>query len=110
MKKKLLIIITLYNEADNIKLLVRDINESLTDTFDLELVLVDAHSLDGTKQIITELAKENKIISLVLHENNYGQSAAIYSGVKAADYDLKGGSWIIIRKCNPKAEIIKHAD
>ena len=60
MKNKLSIVIPLYNEADNIKLLVSEISESLADTFELELVLVDDHSIDGTILLQSELSMQHR--------------------------------------------------
>ena len=56
--------------------------------FTLQIVLVDDASNDDTRKVIQSLAKSNQEILLVLHARNYGQSAAIYSGVKAADHNL----------------------
>ncbi len=78
---KLSLVITVYNEEDNIKPLLTSISESLAD-FDYEVVFVDDGSTDKTVECIKEQA--NTHVKLVILNRNYGQTAAMTAGIDQA--------------------------
>lgn len=83
------IVIPLFNEEENVPLLVQAIFEVLGNDPDfLELVLVDDGSQDQTVRIAQQLCATNPRIRLVLHACNRGLGAAIRTGLQAAEGDL----------------------
>lgn len=52
-----------------------------------ELVIVDDGSVDGTRQILKDMAATESRIRLLLHEKNQGKGAAIRTGIAAATAD-----------------------
>ena len=78
-----------YNEADNIAAmveLVKTRTAGLVD--DLEIIVVDDGSKDGTGDIIRELALRDPRVRLVQHSVNQGYGAAVADGVWAATKEL----------------------
>ncbi len=74
-----------YNEEANIKPMV----ESVLETFqplvrDLEIVVVDDGSRDGTGNAVRALAQQYPSVRLVPHPKNQGYGAALYSGFTSA--------------------------
>ena len=62
MNKKISIILSTYNEAAIIK---KTINEIFTILDDVEIVVVDDNSIDGTSEIISSIQNQNFI-----HQNS----------------------------------------
>lgn len=81
------IVIPLYNEEENIELLIREINEAL---FNLdcsyEIILVDDGSKDNTVNIIKSINLNN--LTLIQNSKNYGQSYSLSEGIKNAKNNL----------------------
>jgi glycosyltransferase involved in cell wall biosynthesis len=67
---KISVVVTVYNEEENIYPLVRQISEALR-AYDYEIVYVDDGSRDHTVQKIRELNDDH--IKLVELKKNYGQ-------------------------------------
>ena len=85
------IVIPVYNESENIQALTVEIVQALpSDKFQYEIIFVDDGSSDETPERLSALKKLYFQVNIVTHKKNYGQSAALVSGVKAAHYD-----WII---------------
>lgn len=82
--EKLSVVIPVYNEAENIPLLVARIEKALRD-FEYEIILVDDGSTDRTRQEIKQL-KNPKIVLIEL-KKNYGQGLALASGIDYASGD-----------------------
>ncbi len=78
---KLSIVITLYNEEDNIKPLLARVKESVADC-DYELILVDDGSSDKTIPLVKKYAYEQ--VKLVELNKNYGQTTAMSAGIREA--------------------------
>lgn len=76
------------NEAENVESLVRDIATACAALPAFEVILVDDGSDDGTGARIAELQKEFPWLRQLRHDISAGQSAAVHSGVKAADGDI----------------------
>lgn len=84
---ELSIIIPVYNEVDNVELLYHETADALSaKQYTFEVIFVDDGSKDGTKEKLRELEKVNDTLKVVCHKSNYGQSAALFSGAKAANY------------------------
>lgn len=78
------IIVPVYNEEENISLLVKEIEKALSD-FKFEIIFVDDFSTDTTVKTIKDL--NNKNIVLIELKKNYGQSAALMAGIDYAKGD-----------------------
>jgi dolichol-phosphate mannosyltransferase len=83
------IVIPVKNEADNIAELVGEIRIALDGLLEYEILYVDDGSDDSTACEISRLAGTIPRVRLLRHTRNYGQSAAISTGVHAAR-----GGWI----------------
>lgn len=80
------VVVTVYNEEENIRPLVERITTAL-DGMDYELIYVDDGSTDGT---LAELRKiDNPRLMVAEFRRNYGQSAALMAGI-----DLAQGEYI----------------
>ena len=85
MKKKLSIIIPVYNEENTIQAILKRINECKINDLDFEIIIVNDGSTDGTLKIIKENEKLfNHFINI---EKNNGKGFAIKSGLKFATGD-----------------------
>ena len=83
--KDLSIIISLYNEAESLPELVAWITSVIQkEGYSYELIMVDDGSQDGSWNIIRKLSAENPNIRGISFRRNYGKSAALYEGFKAA--------------------------
>lgn len=84
---ELSIIIPVYNELDNVESLYQEIAGVLsTPDYSFEVIFVDDGSTDGTKERLNLLAKKHPFIRAICHKKNFGQSAALLSGARAAQY------------------------
>ena len=82
---KLSVIIPCFNEKPTIEQIidaVRDCSWS-----DLELIVVDDYSTDGTRELLENQLKD-KIDTLILHDKNRGKGAAIRTGLKQMTGDV----------------------
>jgi glycosyltransferase involved in cell wall biosynthesis len=78
----------IFNEIKTLQTIVeRVLATGLAD----EIILVDDHSTDGTRDLLTEL-DGTRGIRVILHEKNQGKGAAVRSGLAAA-----GGEIILIQ-------------
>ena len=83
--KDLSIIISLYNEAESLPELVAWITSVMQkEGYSYELIMVDDGSKDGSWNIIRKLSADNPNIRGISFRRNYGKSAALYEGFKAA--------------------------
>ena len=81
----LTIIVPLFNEAESLPELVRWINRTLDGRgWEYEIIMVDDGSTDGSWKVVQELAEADGRIHGIRFRRNYGKSAALYHGFKAA--------------------------
>jgi undecaprenyl-phosphate 4-deoxy-4-formamido-L-arabinose transferase len=77
-------VVPLYNSAETIGLLVRDI-EALSIDGGHEIVLVNDGSQDATLDVCRELVRQSRVpIVLVNHSRNYGEHNAVMTGYRHA--------------------------
>ncbi|MBM3507873.1 MAG: glycosyltransferase family 2 protein [Alphaproteobacteria bacterium] len=77
------VVVPVHDEQDNIAPLIEEITAALTGIHGgYEIVIVDDGSSDGTGAALTRLARRGLVV--VRHRRNYGQSAALLSGVRVA--------------------------
>ena len=85
-KRDLSVIISIYNEEESLRELVEWIRKVLSgDRFDYEIIMVDDGSRDGSWDVIRELSVSDSRIRGISFRRNYGKSAALYCGFRAAE-------------------------
>jgi len=81
------IVIPVFNEAQNIKRLIKEIYFSLKNYRKFDVILINDASTDNTVEIITELNNFHNL-TLLNNSNNYGQSYSISKGIKHSKYEI----------------------
>lgn len=83
---KLSVIIPVYNERDTVELLLKRVEAA---PYEKEIILVDDASTDGTREILTRLARDHRDqVRLVLHQENCGKGAAIRTAIEHVTGDI----------------------
>ena len=80
MRKEILVIIPTLNENENIKFLFNIIVKR----FKLPILFIDDNSNDGTRDIILELEKKNKLVKYIFRKQRYGIGSAHKEGINWA--------------------------
>ena len=84
--KDLSIVISLYNEEESLRELVKWIEGVMhKEGYAYEIIMVDDGSRDTSWEIVKELSEKNAYIRGISFRRNYGKSAALYHGFKAAE-------------------------
>ncbi len=82
--KKISVLVPTYNEEANVTLLAKEIvrifKEELSQ-YDFELVFIDNHSKDRTRELLRNLCAENEKIKAVFNAGNFGQFNSPYYGL-----------------------------
>jgi len=81
MSPKISVVVTVYNEEENVKPLVAQITEALAE-HDYEIVYVDDGSTDNTVKVLKSLNHER--LKIIEFKKNYGQSLALMAGIDYA--------------------------
>lgn len=85
MKPKLSIVVPLYNEFDNVKLLYDAISAAAIEMrITYEIIFVDDGSSDGTLERAREVQSLDMSVRLIQFRKNFGQTAAMRAGIQAA--------------------------
>ncbi|MBK9041592.1 MAG: glycosyltransferase family 2 protein [Bdellovibrionales bacterium] len=78
------IVVPIYNEAESIKKLHSEIADvCVAENYVFEIIFVD----DGSRDNTSETVKSLKPIKYIQFKKNFGQTAAIDAGIKAAQYE-----------------------
>jgi len=83
---KISIIVPVYNEADNISALIAEIGRAMSGVEAYEIIYVDDGSNDNTAEVLKQELQQVNALRVIRHQRSCGQSAAIYTGVKAAKF------------------------
>ena len=86
---ELSVVVPVRNEQDNILPLIAEIHAALGESRDFEVVYVDDGSSDGTGAALRTAMARYPRLRVIAHGRSCGQSAALYTGVRAAR-----GGWI----------------
>ncbi|MEG0702368.1 MAG: glycosyltransferase family 2 protein [Christensenella sp.] len=87
--KKLSIIIPVYNNEENLKMMYAGLKEGVLGSlvYDYEIIMVDDGSADGSFAVMEELASIDKHIELVKLSRNFGEHAALLAGLNMCTGD-----------------------
>ncbi|MBA4283792.1 MAG: glycosyl transferase [Candidatus Puniceispirillum sp.] len=91
MKKKLSILIPVYNEEKTIHLILNKIRVlNLIDDIHFELIIVDDCSKDDTRNVLSKYVKDSPDLNIKLfyHDINLGKGAAIHTAISKASGDF----------------------
>ena len=86
MFKKISILIPVYNEKDTIKECIENVLRADVGEMDLEVIISDNNSSDGTKEILKNI--KNQKVKVLFREENSGKGANIKNALKEANGDL----------------------
>ena len=80
------IVVPVHNEAENIQPLLDEIVVALLDFDAYEIIYINDGSSDATAQVLAKAQKNLPHLRVFEHQKSCGQSAAVYTGIKAAKY------------------------
>ncbi len=86
-KEYLTIVLPTFNERKNIENLICELI-SFSDSYELEIVIVDDNSTDGTTSLVRSLAQRDRRIRLIHRLNRSGLASAIKEGIFNATGDF----------------------
>ncbi|BCO08533.1 dolichol-phosphate mannosyltransferase [Desulfolithobacter dissulfuricans] len=81
------VVLPVHNEAENIEGLIREIQAARLE-YPYEIITVDDASSDNTLAILQRLKQDTPELRILQHKENYGQSAALATGVYRARGDI----------------------
>lgn len=84
---QLSIVVPVRNEQDNVAGLIAEIDAALKLQIEHEIIYVDDGSSDGTYAKLKSLRAQYSQLRVVRHATSCGQSTAVRTGVKCAQYD-----------------------
>ena len=80
-------ILPTFNEVENISFVI-DKLINYPKKFEIEIIVVDDGSTDGTASLVRELSKKERRIRIINRHNRYGLSSAIKEGCLCAAGDV----------------------
>lgn len=81
---ELSVVIPVFNECENIGPLLAEIDRAIHPGVNYEILVVDDGSNDATADSLALLSRDNPRLRVLRHRTNRGQSAALVTGVAAA--------------------------
>jgi dolichol-phosphate mannosyltransferase len=79
------VVLPTYNEAEAIVPHARQVSKVLSEAgYPHEVLVVDDDSPDGTAKVVSEAAKKNKNLRVIVRKDNHGLGLSIRDGVEAA--------------------------
>ncbi len=86
---KLSVIIPVYNEQDNIEILLENITQVLDNlSYEYEVIAVNDGSEDGSTDLLNQLTKKYRKLTVIHFRRNFGQTAAMMAGFDNANGDV----------------------
>ena len=86
MYKKLSVLIPVYNEKNTIKNCLEAVLKADIGSLELEVIISDNNSIDGTKEILSKI--NDPRVKILYREKNNGKGANIKNALKEANGDL----------------------
>jgi len=86
-KIKLSIVVPIFNEKETLPILLKRISSVALPDIQMEIILIDDGSSDGTGQFLDTLVG-NDLYRVITHTKNRGKGAAIRSGFNVAQGDI----------------------
>ena len=86
-KLNITFVLPTFNERGNIKFLLKQLLD-LNINYEIELIVVDDNSQDGTAEIVREFSKKEKNIKLINRIDRFGLSSAIKEGCINASNEI----------------------
>ncbi|MEY3879343.1 MAG: hypothetical protein RIQ94_138, partial [Pseudomonadota bacterium] len=88
---KISIVVPVHNEADNIvsliqEILIQEIVNAMSQAEAYEIIYVDDGSKDQTADVLKQALLDFKALRVIHHQHSCGQSTAVHTGIKAANY------------------------
>lgn len=85
---KLSVVVPCYNEERTLEKCVKRVLQVSSEFLQLEIIIVDDCSTDGSHSIACKLADVDPRITIIHHDKNQGKGAALQSGFKKATGDF----------------------
>jgi dolichol-phosphate mannosyltransferase len=82
------VVVPVHNEAENIEPLLNEITAALTDFTEYEIIYIDDGSTDNTLNVLKKAQQTIPNLRVFHHEKSCGQSAAVFTGIKAAKFSI----------------------
>ena len=83
------IIIPAFNEAENLSILLDDINQVMaSNKYDYEVIVVNDGSTDNTRELLDGLTASEKNLKIIHLRRNSGQTAAMMAGIDFAQGEV----------------------
>ena len=84
------IVVPVRNEAENVAPLIAEIAAALDGRWPYEIIYVNDGSTDATAERLAAIMRERGNLRQIRHATSSGQSAAVRSGVRAAQRQNRG--------------------
>jgi len=106
---RLSVVIPCYNEEKTLQRCVERVLKISNEFLNLEIIIIDDCSTDGSLSIARKLASDDERITIIQHDSNQGKGAALQAGFKKAsgeftaiqDADLEYNPRDILRMLEP---------
>ena len=85
--RMLSVLVPVYNERATVRELITRVMGTPI-TLDIEIVVVDDGSTDGSQDVLAELQQQESALRLVRHETNRGKGAAVRTAIEHATGDV----------------------
>lgn len=84
--RKISVVLPVYNEKESLPILAEELKAVAVKLpqLELEFLLIDDGSTDGSPEIITALCREDRRFKGIIFKRNFGQTAAMSCGIKLA--------------------------
>lgn len=82
------VVLPAFNECEGLPIVIASVSKAMAQTgFDLEIIVVDDGSTDGTREAMLDLCAVQSSVRYLRLSRNFGKEAALSAGLKAARGD-----------------------
>jgi len=86
---KISIVVPLYNEQGNIRMLYKELKDVLEERgFEYEILFIDDGSKDESLKLLEKIRSNDSLVKVISFRKNYGQSAALKIGFEKSSGDV----------------------